>query len=169
MDPATDGRIRDGLCACFPPDRPVFSRTRAWHGSAPSYSVLLEDGGRLVAHAGIVDRTVRVADASYRVAGVQNVFVLPPYRGRALSARVLTVAMEEAERRGMDCGLLFCVPALQGVYQRAGWRALGPRRVVRVDDDGCEKDIPAKNVAMLYPLRIRSFGPGRIHLMGNDW
>lgn len=169
MEPATDRSIRDGLCACFPPDVAVFSKTRAWHGSAPLFSVVVEDDGAVVAHAGVVDRVVKVGEELLRVAGIQNVFVLPAGRGRGLCDRVMEAAMEEAARRGFDAGLLFCVPDLEKVYRRVGWRLLATREAVRVDDDGREIPLPAKNIAMWLPLGRGDFPEGRIHLQGNDW
>jgi len=168
MTPELDEEIRAGLCTCFPADAPAFSRARPWHGSAPEYSVVLQDGERVVAHAGVVNRTITVGGGPLRVAGVQSVYVLPEGRGKGLSAPVLEAAMEEAARRDFDCGLLFCVPSLQPVYARCGWQGLGPREVIRVEK-GRELPIPDKNVTMFYPIRITAFPEGPIHLQGNDW
>ncbi len=49
MEPALDAAIRQILCICFPREAAVFSQTRAWHGSAPAFSVVLLDGARVVA------------------------------------------------------------------------------------------------------------------------
>jgi len=66
-----DARIRDGLCACFPADAGVFSKTRVWHGSVPTWSVVLEAPDKsVVSHAEVVDRTIRVGEIQTRVAGV---------------------------------------------------------------------------------------------------
>ena len=168
MPPGLDERIRTGLCDCFPADRPVFSQTRAWHGSPPRYSIVLEEAGRVLAHAGIVERTIAVGGSPLRVAGVQNVFVLPEFRGRGLSGRVLQAAMDEACRRGFDCGLLFCVPALERLYIAIGWQALGPREIVRIEE-GRRLPLPGENVSLFYPLAVAVFPAGPIDLCGNDW
>jgi hypothetical protein len=81
ITPAQDASIRSGLCLCFPPDREVFSRTRAWHGSRPTWSVLVEQEGLVVAHAGMVERGILVGRERVAIAGVQNAFVLPEHRG----------------------------------------------------------------------------------------
>jgi predicted N-acetyltransferase YhbS len=120
MPAPVDAEIRRGLCICFPGDAALFSRSRAWHGSAPEFSVVLEDADRIVAHAGVVARTIGVGQTLLRVAGVQNVFVRPEYRGRGLSIRVVEAAIQEAAGRSFDAGLLFCVPALQSVYACCG-------------------------------------------------
>jgi aminoglycoside 2'-N-acetyltransferase I len=168
MPAGLDERIRAALCTCFPADRAGFSRTRAWHGSPPLYSVVLEGAGRVLAHAGIVQRTITVDGAPLRVAGVQNVLVLPERRGQGLSGRVLQAAMDEARGRGFDCGLLFCVPALGPLYAGGGWQALGPRDIVRVEE-GRRLPLPRENVALFYPLRVAVFPDGPIDLCGNDW
>jgi GNAT superfamily N-acetyltransferase len=168
MTPSVDGRIRAGLCACFPADAAVFRTTRAWHGSIPEFSVLLQEADRLIAHAGIVKRAIDVGGRPLLAAGVQNVFVLPECRGKNLSDLVLETAMAEARRRGCDCGLLFCAPPLEAVYSRCRWRALGNRQVVRVEE-GRLLPLPGKNIAMFYPLHVAAFPDGPIDLRGNDW
>ena len=169
MTPALDAAIRRGLAVCFPEDAEAFSQTRAWHGSLAAWSVVLEHEGEVIAHAGVVDRTLRVGEREVRVAGVQNVYVLPEFRRRGLTSRLMEKAMTEAAARGFDVGLLFCVPELERVYLRSGWISLGPRETLRVDETGAEVPLPAKNIAMFHPLRQPNFPHGLIHLQGNDW
>ena len=169
MTASLDAAIREALCACFPKDRAAFSRTRAWHGIAPVFSETLEAGREVVAHAGVVDRTVRAGDRQVRVAGVQNVCVLPGHRGRGLFRRVMAAAMEQAAARGFDCGLLFCDRGIEKLYARLGWRTSHGRRVARTDESGCDVPLPAGNIAMCYPLKRGDLPPGDIHLQGNDW
>ncbi len=126
MDAACDASIRAGLCACFPPDREVFARSRGWHGAMPDWTVVREERGRVIAHVGVVERTVGVGGQSPRVAGVQSVFVLPAHRGRGLCRDVMQAAMTEAARRGLDFGLLFCTPQFGPIYERLGWHRWGP-------------------------------------------
>ncbi len=169
MDVRHDAGIREGLCICFPADREIFSRTRTWHGTLPTWSVLLKDGDVVAAHAGIVERTIRAGSEEVHVAGVQNVFVLPEYRKEGLFKDVMIVTMEEADRRGLECGFLFCTPQIGKFYKWLKWRLLDVKAITRIDADGEEKPIPGKNVAMFYPLRRKSFPVGDIHLQGNDW
>lgn len=165
-----DEKIRHGLVACFPADAEVFSRTRAWHGSAPAWSVLLLDAAHVVAHCGVVERSIRVGDVPLLIGGIQNVFVLPALRGQGLCDIVMRASMSEAMRRGYDCGLLFCTPALEKTYSRVGWKSLGDEReVTRIDESGDEVPIPEKNIAMYHALKRPEFPLGTIHLQGNDW
>ena len=155
---------------CFPKDFAVFSRTRVWQGSAPDWTVYLEgEDDTISAHAGIVDRIIRVGEETIRVAGVQNVFVLPEWRGRGLCDRVMEVVAEHCLSAGFDCGLLFCVPKLVKVYRRTGWRRLGAVGIIRIDEKGMEVPLPGPNAAMALPLNRPAFPAGTIQLRGNDW
>lgn len=168
MSPQLDAEIRSGLCRCFPADVEIYAQTRAWHEAVPSYSIVLTDAGQVVAHLGVVDRTITVAGRPLRVAGVENVYVLPERRGQGLSRRVLLPAMAEAARRKFAVGLLFCLPTLESLYGSCGWQALPGADIVRVENGG-ELPLPAKNIAMFHPLGVAVFPAGRIHLGGNDW
>jgi hypothetical protein len=63
---------------------------------------------------------------------------------------------------------LFCVPALEKVYARTGWRTLSARRITRVED-GMDMPLPGGNIAMFHPLALAEFPEGDIRLRGNDW
>lgn len=168
VTPDLDARIRAGLCLCFPKDRDVFAQSRAWHGSNPAFSAILEDAGEVIAHVGVVDRTVRIGNSPTRAAGIMNVFVLPSHRGRRLSDLVMVTAMAQAARRGFDLGLLFCTRPLVSVYARTGW-ILADNPVVRVEA-GRAYPLPEGNLAMLLPLGQKAISTGAIiHLCGNDW
>lgn len=164
-----DRGIRDGLCRCFPPDTEIFSNSRGWHGSMPSWNVIIEDSERVAAHVGIIDRIVKAGSRQLRVAGIQNVFVLTEYRGQGLFDKLMDASMKEAERLGFDAGLLYCVPALGKVYARCGWKLLPKEEIIRIDENGSEVAIPGKNIAMFFPLKVTEFPAGTIHLQGNDW
>ena len=166
---AEDAAIRAGLCLCFPPDREIFLQTRAWHGTRPTWSVLMDDEGRIVAHAAVVERQIQVGTERVCVAGVLNVFVLPECRGRGLFRQLMSATMDEARRRGLDFGLLFCTPEIGARYERLNWRLLSGRSVTRLDEDGLPQPLPAKNVTMAYPLRCPEVPAGDMHLLGNDW
>lgn len=169
LAPQLEASIRRLLVACFPKDAEFFSQSRAWHGSAPSLSAVVVDGERVIAHLGVVERRITVGGATAGVAGIQNAAVLPEHRGQGLCRRMLALAMDEALRRGLDYGLLFCDPKTAAVYARCGWRELPDRPVVRVDFDGREKPLPEGNLSMWFPLRKLVFPAGPVHLGGNDW
>ncbi len=165
-----DERIRQMLCQCFPRETGTFSKTRAWHGSGPNWSVYLEDEqGQIAAHAGMVDRMITVDQRPLHVGGIQNVCVLPSFRGRGLCQQVMKQIAEVAKGENYDAGLLFCVPELVQLYSREYWRRLPQAEVLRIDDSGNERSLPQDNIPMYFPIKIEAWPPGLIHLRGNDW
>ena len=164
-----DAAIRAALCRCFPADREVFAQTRGWHGSLPAWSVVVDHGELVVGHAGIVEREILVGHERLRIAGIQNVLVVPEHRKTDLFRQIMTVAMQEAGRREADLGILFCTTDLARVYGWLGWRLLKDRTVTRIDEEGHVQPLPAKNVSMFYPLRRAEMPAGDIDLLGNDW
>jgi predicted N-acetyltransferase YhbS len=169
MPSATDRAIRNGLCASFPNDADVFAQTRAWHGSAPTLSVVRQEGPLIVAHVGIVVRTIAVGLTNVTIAGVQNVFVLPSHRGTGLVDRLMTTAMREAGKRKLECGLLFCLPVLQRVYARTGWVTLPTRPIYATSASNGRYLLEDKNVLMFHPLSRTDFPAHPIDLRGDDW
>jgi len=168
--PDLDKAIRDLLVACFPADREYYQRQSWWH-SAAIYRVLGRDRrGSLVAHVAVVDRAVNVGRelSKVRVAGVQSFCVSQDYRGAGLSERIILMAMIEAEKRGFDAGLLFCIDALETVYGRMGWRRIDSD-VYMLDEREAKVPIPSKSITMFYPLGKSEFPPGDIDLAGTDW
>ena len=166
---AEDAAIRVALCRCFPAEREVFAKTRAWHGTFPTWSVLVERQDLVIAHAGVVEREILAGNQPVRAAGIQNVLVVPEHRKSALFRQVMSLAMDEARRRELDLGLLFCTVDLARLYAGLGWRLVQGRSVVRIDQQGRVEPLPAKNVTMFYPLRRAEIPPGDVHLLGNDW
>ena len=170
ISPNLDRAIREILVVCFPADREYF-RARSWWHCVPIYRVIGRiDGDSIAAHVAIVERTV-VAGRSLskvRVAGVQGFCVLPGYRGTGLSDKMMSIAMEQANKCGFDAGLLFCIDKLQSVYGRMGWHKLDSN-VYLCDEKEGKKLIPPKNIAMFYPIGTKQFPPGDIDLAGTDW
>jgi GNAT superfamily N-acetyltransferase len=170
VSPELDKAIRETLVACFPADREYFQRQSWWH-CAPVYRVLgRDDKGSVAAHVAVVERTVIVGPdlSRVRVAGIQSCCVLPGYRGTGLSDKMMSVAMAEADERGFDAGLLYCLDQFETVYGRMGWSKLDAAVYVADDKEG-KTLIPAKNITMFYPLKATQFPAGDIDLAGPDW
>lgn len=168
MPPPLDAAIRDLLCTCFPADENVFRVTRHWHGSAPAYSLVHRQGAEVYGHVGVVARTIRCGSHHVTVAGVQNVAVHPAFRGRGLGPKLMSGAMEEARRRGIDFGLLFCVPALERYYKSIGWHSVSEPATM-MDEHGFRVLTSEKNICMTFPLKGVSLPRGNIDLQGRDW
>lgn len=165
-----DEEIRDFLVECFPADREYFGRQSWWH-CVPAYRVIGKDSqGAIVAHTGVVDRTVKVGDdlSKMRVAGVQGFCISKYHRGTDLSRRMMFIAMEEAIKRRFDAGLLFCIDKLETAYTGMGWQRLNSN-VYMLDEERGKTPIPAKNITMYYPPGKSRFPPGDIDLAGTDW
>ena len=168
MPPATERAIRQLLCECFPADAAVYAHRRAWHDSTPTYTLVSRRADLIVGHLAIVVRTVRCADRPVTVAGVQSFCVAPPYRGTGLAGRLMTRALDEATRRAIPFGLLFCVPRLVPLYRTLGWSKT-VRPVAMLDRHGESVPIPEKNTCMLIELGHERFPPGPLDLEGPDW
>lgn len=170
ISPSLDHSIRETLVVCFPADREYF-QARSWWHCIPIYRVLgKDDGDSIIAHVAIVERTVAVGQSlsKVRVAGVQGFCLLPDYRGTGLSDKMMSIAMDEANKRGFDTGLLFCQKKVQAVYSRMGWHKLDSDVYMSDDKEG-KRLIPNKNITMFYPIETRQFPPGDIDMAGTDW
>ena len=171
ISPDLDEAIRDGLVESYPADREYYSHRRTWH-SIPEWVVCAMTEERTVAgYMAVVERQVTVGQDSIPVtaAGLQGVFVSPPWRKTGLIDRIMKCTLEEARKRGLDAGLLFCLPVLENkVYGRLGWKKIDVE-VLMEDNSGVKVPLPAKNIAMVIPLNIEKFPEGDIDLNGPDW
>lgn len=163
-----DADIRNGLREAFPEDDEFFSKRRGWKESRPEFSIVAQGDDRLVGHVAVVERVIGVGAESLTAGGIQNVFVAPEMKGSGLSGDLIRAAVAEMARRGYDCGLLFCLPALEKVYAPMGWQHLAGRKVLAREGD---KSVPVaeKNIAMFFPLKTFTLPPGDIDLRGDDW
>ena len=168
MTEATDADIRRLLLECFPEDGGAFSDSRYWHGSGPAYSLLHREGDRLEGHIGIVVRDIRWGTEPVRIAGIQNLAVSPRMRGRGIASALMRASMEEAGRRGIVFGLLFCVPELERYYRSLDWKTLDVP-VWMTDEEGHRCSIPDKNIAMALQIGESPIPEGDIDLQGADW
>ena len=123
---------------------------------------------RWLGQVGIIERQITCGGVPVRVAGIQSLAVAPDWRRSGLSQRLMTAAMQEARRRGMGFGLLFCVPELEGFYARMGWRRID-RAVAMRDAAGRPVPLTAKNISMELALAGDPLPPGPIDLEGRDW
>ena len=169
ISPDLDRGIRETLVECFPHNTDHYSRTRDWHCS-PAWVVAANGpDGTVAAHCAMVEREVLVGGTQrVTVAGVQGFSVRPAWRKTGLSDRIMAIALAEARHRGIQAGLLFCLPSLERIYGRMGWRS-APFSVTMTDENGNPAPLPDKNIAMVIPLTIDVFPSGDIDLRGTDW
>jgi len=165
-----DMSIREMLVVCFPADREYYQRQSFWHSSAVYRVIGKNEKDSIVAHTAIVERDIVVGPSlsKVRVAGIQGFCVLQDYRRTGLSNRMMSIAMDEGNRRGFDAGLLFCREQLDKVYGGMGWRKLDAAVYMTNNAEG-KTLIPLRNITMFYPLNTRQLPAGDIDLAGADW
>ncbi|HEB29536.1 MAG TPA: GNAT family N-acetyltransferase [Spirochaetes bacterium] len=168
MQDPMDRDIRALLCECYPEDAGVYSQTRSWHGSSPVFSLVCVKKSVLAGYVGIVIREVARDSELLIVAGIQNLAVLFRFRGGGVGKEMVLRAQDEAERRGLLYGMLFCTPGLESFYVSMGWSRTAYR--VTMDDlKGCLTPLPASLIPMVKVFGAGSFPPGDIYLRGPEW
>ena len=88
---------------------------------------LRDESGRLIATAGLLVVDVEVGDERISVVGVGSVIVNAAHRGRGLSLRVITAALEMAATLGPEIALLFCRTDRMGCTSDSASRTWRPR------------------------------------------
>ncbi|MFJ4617030.1 GNAT family N-acetyltransferase [Streptomyces sp. NPDC088812] len=116
----------------------------------------VRQGGRLVAHAGLLRLPVAIGDAGTEVVGVGGVAVAPGLRGRGLARLVVAAALDHARTMGPRHALLFCRPSLVPLYRRLGWHPLD--QDVRVEQPG-DRLVTMPLRTMVTPLRDDAHWP----------
>ncbi len=168
IDSSLDEAIRVTLTLSFPHRKDTFAEGRRWRGNVPLFNAVVTGNEIACGYLAVVDRTIRVGDEKLRVAGVGMVSVAPLYRGRKLIDSALVAAMEEAQKRRFDVGLLFTHSPTNRIYLRNNWFELDGAKITRVED-GAEIQMLAENIAMFHPLTRNVFPQGDIHLLGDKW
>jgi predicted N-acetyltransferase YhbS len=169
IKPELDEAIKNTLCICFQREQTIFSRTRAWNGNEPVWTFYMEQDGKVIAHLSFSDQNIQVENRYFHVAGVQNVCVLPDYRGQGLSRQLSQAAMQKARELQYDFGLLFTGEWLIEHYTRAGWKHLLQRTIIQLDDNCRDISISDDQNPMYYPLALNEFPAGSIHLQSRIW
>lgn len=133
----------EDLCATFGRD---FERDPSFK---PQYSRYIRRQGRVAAHVGIFEKTVRVGRARLRMAGIGSVTCIKECRGQNLSAHCMKDALAVARMEGMPLSFLLCGERLSGYYTRFGYTEVLPRSLMRV---------PNKALAGLKnPFSVRAY------------
>lgn len=91
--------------------------------------VVLREGSRLVTHAAVVPRAIRVGCRVYRTGYVEAMATHPSHRRRGHAGSVMS-AVNEHVRATYELGALSDGTGIEGFYQRYGWTTwLGPSSV----------------------------------------
>lgn len=134
---------------------PKVWRTLAW----------LDDD--VIAHAGIVSRSVAVDGQAIAVGGISGVWTTANHRGRGVGQAVVTVAAAFIrEHLGAAFALLLCRPELEPFYERLAWRRVHGPAVF--EQPGQRVTWPLS--VMVLPCEAGAeWPPGTIDLRGLPW
>jgi GNAT superfamily N-acetyltransferase len=110
----------------------------------------------LVSHVKLQPITGRSAAGDVPIAGVGGVITYPKFRGEGHATALLERAAAYAAANGFGTGMLFCSVDMVPFYERLGWRALEPGRVVVAEDHDSDDIVMA--LASEAPL------PAEIHV-----
>ncbi|MCW8128748.1 MAG: GNAT family N-acetyltransferase [Planctomycetota bacterium] len=115
----------------------------------PQYSRFVRRKGRVAAHVGLFERTVRIGRARFRMAGIGSVTCRKEFRGQNLPSVCMDDALAVARKEGIPLSFLLCGERLSGFYTRFGYTEVMPRSSLR---------IPAKALAELKnPFAVRAY------------
>lgn len=143
------------LCrACWPDGS--FSADDLAHASGGRH-FLAEVGGRIVAHAAVVERRLEVDGRPLRAGYVEAVATLPAWRRQGIATRLMTAANRWIAARYEVGALSAAAPRL---YERAGWEPWAGPLGVRTRDGVVASDPEAEQVMVLRtpatpPLTLR--------------
>jgi aminoglycoside 2'-N-acetyltransferase I len=87
-------------------------------------SMLLVDGGTVLAALDILSKEIVHAGRRFWAGGLSTVVTTRQARGRGHGRHLVTAAREEMIAQSLDLGLFTCDRPLQAFYESAGWRAL---------------------------------------------
>lgn len=129
--------------------------------------VLLWKNGELVAHAGVLERTIRVGTEVHHVAGLYSVMARPDVRGLGYGSIVVRRAAEVAEVTMPDARhlVLVCLESRVHFYERLGWNRLDAP--VRFDQPDGHRLMEI--VTMARPIGSEAWPPGDVDLCGLPW
>lgn len=99
----------------------------------PRHCRVIRRKGRIVAHVGIYEKTLRIGRAKLGMAGIGAVVCDRDFRGLNLPSICLEDALEVARREKLPVSVLLCGPGVDGYYTRFGFAEIWPRRVLKVE------------------------------------
>ena len=128
---AETAAIRDLMAIAFGDDPEEAFTDDDWQHALGGIHVLVEADGRIVSHAALVEREIRIGGRPYRTGYVEAVATAPDLQGRGYGSRAMGAIGAGIEER-YELGVLGT--GAIGFYERLGWRAWpGPSQVRLVD------------------------------------
>lgn len=141
-----------------------------WEHVLGGSHLTISDGGVVVSHAAVVERTLVVGDRPFRTGYVEGVATHPSRQRRGLGSRVMD---EVAALLRSDYEMGALSTGVRGFYERLGWaRWLGPSYVrdgsqlVRTEDEDDAIMVlpfgPSRNIDLTASISCQS-------RVGDDW
>ncbi len=129
--------------------------------------VLLWKNGELIAHAGVLERTITVGTHEHPVAGIYSVMTRPDVQGLGYGSTVVRRATQvvEVSMSAARHILLVCLESRVSFYARLGWNRV--EAPVRFDQpDGPQL---MEIVTMVRPVGLSAWPAGDVDLCGLPW
>lgn len=124
VGPDMDRLIKVGLATCWPQlaDR-FFKEGRILNGNFPLYTLVIlnERAEKVIAHCGLVAKEISCSKTPYEVAGLQQTFVIPEYRGTGLTRILLDTFMQLSHLHKFDFAVGFARTGICEFHRKAGW------------------------------------------------
>jgi predicted N-acetyltransferase YhbS len=168
VTPEIDSAIRRTLIVAFPHEADHFAKSRTLYENQPYITSVIMDGSVAAAHTALIKRTISIGKNLYKCAGIANVAVLPNYRGQKMGRHALKAILTDAAVKDFDFALLFAKEPLRKYYAKSGFWPV-PQPTVKYFLKGKETTLPGSRAIMYYPLSIKDFPTGNIHLRGTRW
>ena len=164
LSPAEVTAIREVLAAAFKGDEHGEFDEEDWQHALGGTHFVLDDHGRIVGHASVVDRELHVAGRPIRTGYVEAVAIDPARQHQGLGSRLMAAVNDHIDA-GFDLGALGT--GSQPFYERLGWEVWQGPSFVRTAT-GIEAS-PDEDGNILV-LRTRSSPPLRlIDPISCDW
>jgi aminoglycoside 2'-N-acetyltransferase I len=129
-------------------------------------ATLAGEGGRLVGHADLTERAVRIGEAEARVVGLGTVMTAREQRGRGVATGILDLCEAFVfEQLLADYAMLFCAEDIVPFYARRGWLLVGSP--VTVEQPGLRLVWP--HLTMLLPRAGQAWQEAPIDIGGLPW
>lgn len=157
--------IRELLGAAFP-DYPGGVH-RGWLGERPELRILGLEDGRLIAHAGVLRRHLRVrtTGVSFLVGDVGMVAVHPTEQSRGVGAALMRRVAVTLASLGVEHGCLCTSDDRAGFYLGVGWlRAPQIMHGISL----CNQSRPCTGPVMFYPVSGVAWPTGELERNGRE-
>jgi predicted GNAT family N-acyltransferase len=128
---------------------------------------IVEEGGRVVSHVGVLETTVKAGGREVSVGGVGGVVTVPEAQRRGhVHAAMRRAAEFMCDELKVEFGMLFCLPQLAPFYARQGWQLV---------EEAIEFEQPSGTVVsspfriMVLPCGGRVWPAGKVEVEGLPW